>query len=1290
MIELLCEGKSASVIEREYKVAHATILRWAKSFVSDGLFNNSELTEEEIVRLEKLREEARKILELIKKANREYDNDFKYKMIELLCDGRSAKDIQSEYEVADTTISKWLKSFVSDGLFDNSELTEEEIVRLEKLREKTRRTLEMGKFGGKYGNRFKYKMIELLCEGKSVKKLASESEVSEEALTKWLKSFVTDGPFDNSELTEEEIVKLEKLREKASRKLDNQRKYDNDFKYKMIKLLCDGRSAKDIQREYKVANVTLSKWLKSFVSDGPFDNSELIEEEIVKLEKLREVATRRQLETKNYGKNYDNSFKYKMIALLCDGKSVSELERDYELSNATIRKWLKSFVSEGPFDNSELTEEEIVKLEKLRVVATRRQLEMGKLIRYDNRFKYKMIKLLCGGKSSPELGREYEISGCSPLNWLKSFVSNGPFDLSELTEVEIVKLENLRVVATRRQLEITKSGQSKDVTFMWVLELDKDLELWRTLAEEWLETQTRGKSEVLAAFSKFFQEYLSNLNIPRVPGDFLKREYSAPDFYEIIYAQPDHKTSIRRAKKIIIFIDWILLGKFSVEDDYGNRHIPAEFHNPLTKFIPDGYVNSKLNESDKNVLPYRYIKKLRSILCPVDAIHFKDWHFAHEASDSKVHGGDWFVFDKLLIDENDPDCVFRKRETSKYERDKEGLPDEVYELWSPAVSVALLTKLLLPLRTFQVRMLDSGEMDTFKYVQPERAMTGHWVENNSPLSKGDKNNPFEKGVLRKFNDPISKRVMTGFYISTNKTADINKAEDQKGYEIPWEYEEVQYWLAKLRDWQQKYNPLDKPTPWTDLTSKHLRQVKDNKILKQMGSTTFLFRNSSADGEEHLPISDNTIGRQWHKTLTELENQLKLHGATEEERSIRFIKNKVTTLYPLHSLRVSLITAYALEGGVPMPILSKAIAGHARLVMTLYYTKAGISYVTDQMNQAEQNILENDKASFKRFLRDAKYEQLKTNVATNDPVAYQTVINAQHSGAGLIIGDKGICPRGCFGCENGGVFVNDETSSATFGPVPGFPEQNCVRCRWFVTGPAFLTGLVHHFNTIGYNMGETGKRVIEFQNEIEKLENIKYECEENEQIFTDHIKLLKFESLFQQEIQKNDKFANDYNATLRLIDKCMTIAKNKPSEEGFQLVTAGAMSDIGLTLTSVEHELEQLQVLCNGAEIFPETDAGKAILQRSQIIDLTLARNDKKPIMFSLTEEEQLIAGNQFMILLMHRAGSLKDAVPYAVGRKKLEEIGLLNEFTEEIKSYKLDGPTLLLEHDNIIQMSNII
>lgn len=271
------------------------------------------------------------------------------------------------------------------------------------------------------------------------------------------------------------------------------------------------------------------------------------------------------------------------------------------------------------------------------------------------------------------------------------------------------------------------------------------------------------------------------------------------------------------------------------------------------------------------------------------------------------------------------------------------------------------------------------------------------------------------------------------------------------------------------------------------------------------------------------------------------------NGTDEGIQLKFIKNKETTLYPLHSLRVSLITAYALEGGVPMPILSKCIAGHARLVMTLYYTKAGITYVSDKMNEAEKKLADKEQDSYLRWLKDATYKQLEAYTASNDPSSLQAVLSAQQSGASFIKDDKGICPKACLGCDTGYIETDNDTGKPHIQPVPGYPEQNCVRCRWFITGPAFLPGLVHHFNVIGYNIGETAERLMRFESDIENLENMKLEAEQNGYIFQEDEKLAKLEKLHQQEFQKNDKLANDYNATLRLIDRCIAISK-KPCED----------------------------------------------------------------------------------------------------------------------------------------------
>lgn len=900
---------------------------------------------------------------------------------------------------------------------------------------------------------------------------------------------------------------------------------------------------------------------------------------------------------------------------------------------------------------------------------------------YDNFFKYKMIEELCNGKSSRDIEREYGVIHSTVRRWLRDFIKNGAFGDNALSPKENLRLEQLKEKAKKRELELRFHGSSKSENLEWLLEYDSDLHQWNENATEWLKTVIKSKSIALKSLSNFFKKYVIPYNITRSVQEFISIKYDTPDFYEIIYSKRDSQSfALAEARKIVEFVDWIIVEKFSEEDDLGNKLTSPEIKNPLTKYLPDSVKSSQRNESDKNVLPYRYIKDLRNILCPPNATCFKDLKFAQCAGDAKSKGGDWFIVDKSVIDKNDPDCVYRVRKTSLYKQRKKGLSEEVYEMWFPGTTVLILTKLLLPLRTYQVRMLDSGERDTYKYVQSMRNVAGEWIKNDSHLRQGTEKNPFERGVLRKFKDKTTELEMTGFFINTNKTADINKEESDKGYEIPWQYEEAQYWLSKLRDWQMKYNPISQPAKWTEMTSKHFGNIKDVRILKQMGEITFLFRDPTSIGEKHLPIAEHGMQTLWYKTLQHLEVQLNENTSYEEVKTLKFVHpdSQRTTYYPLHSLRVSLITAYALEGGVPMPILSKAIAGHARLIMTVYYTKAGISYVTDTMNQAEKSILENDKEAIDRFIRDAKYEQLETSVAANDPIAYQTVINAQKSGASIVISDKGICPKGCFGCDSGGTYVNDDTDNITYGVVPGFPEQNCVRCRWFLTSPAFLPGLVHHFNTIGYNMSETGKRVIKYQYDIELLENEKYECELNGTIFTKHHELIKSEQLYALEIQKNDKLANDYNATLRLIDKCMKLIKVTSSDDGFQLVTVGSISDVGISINNSGHELEQLQIICNGAELFPETDISKAVLQRSQIIDLTLKNNNKMPVMFSLTEEEQLIAGNQFMRLLINRAGSLKDAIPYAIGRKKLEEIGFENEFDDELITVTLNSNLLLI------------
>ena len=76
-----------------------------------------------------------------------------------------------------------------------------------------------------------------------------------------------------------------------------------------------------------------------------------------------------------------------------------------------------------------------------------------------------------------------------------------------------------------------------------------------------------------------------------------------------------------------------------------------------------------------------------------------------------------------LINQTDPDCVWRTKEIQEYVRGKGKQKATIYQLWSPVRAMVLYLKLQLPLRTYQVRMLDSGEADTFRYDN------GQWLEN---------------------------------------------------------------------------------------------------------------------------------------------------------------------------------------------------------------------------------------------------------------------------------------------------------------------------------------------------------------------------------------------------------------------------------------------------------------------------------------------------------------------------------------------------------------------------------
>ena len=266
--------------------------------------------------------------------------------------------------------------------------------------------------------------------------------------------------------------------------------------------------------------------------------------------------------------------------------------------------------------------------------------------------------------------------------------------------------------------------RESDATLGWVQREYPQLETWRVLAVEWLKGETSGVDKRLQALVTFFERYLVQQGLPLDPAVFLARSTVLPDFYRT--ACPDSAGGIQYNNHIHAFLHFVLLRDFSEADDDGKPVVAPAFRNPVPRMSRSGL--PKRDESVHSPLPYGYIDELRQMLAA--GPHFCDWQWAQSALGVEIgqrgHAApDWFEVTEDQIDRNDPDCVWRVRKVSSSYRG-----GQVLEMWSPVRWVALLVKLILPLRTFQVRMLDSGEADTWRYSY------GNWALNAGRLAQG--------------------------------------------------------------------------------------------------------------------------------------------------------------------------------------------------------------------------------------------------------------------------------------------------------------------------------------------------------------------------------------------------------------------------------------------------------------------------------------------------------------------------------------------------------------------------
>lgn len=838
-----------------------------------------------------------------------------------------------------------------------------------------------------------------------------------------------------------------------------------------------------------------------------------------------------------------------------------------------------------------------------------------------------------------------------------------------------INASTLRRWAGEAEIDLqSERGNTKgwDTSLPWLTKSWPAMEDWRSLAEQWLHVQSAALPTRITALIVFFEDYIVGQGLTMVPEELLSRFFDAPDPGVAFPDTPHGKTCRNNAAD---FLDWVILTLFGNTDAGGQVVLDPLFRNPLSKA---SFAGDDIGmESVYDYLPHDYLEECRRIIAqgPI----FRDWTWAQSQLGVEVgaQGGvapEWFEVPYSFIDTGDPDCVWRRRVRSL----SSGGP--IYEIWSPVRWVAQLVKVTLVLRTHQVRMLDSGESDTWQYCIGDSG--GTWILNDGPLRSGTVKKPTQQGVFRRPSQNLLDRDFkvpanwpnAVLYINTNKTADAKKSGAQKGYSFPWLVSgglesDVFYWMAKLRDWQKRYNPLSRPTSWSELDSRHITKKSDGQ-LAGFPDTCFLFRlPEERGGKRHLPLSKGMLTHTWYAVLEELEGRLKRDGKTHADGSpIRLVdstdRKAKRTFFPPHSVRVSIATALA-EAGLPLSVLMR-IMGHARMRMTSYYHKRGQVEMAGHLEVALETLKTKGAELLTNWLKNAQHSKLLEGIVSNDDNSLLSAIPknpAVRNQIGWMPMSNGMCAvggnvsavedrDGGGGCYNGGPNIGS-VKRPKFAPVPG-GAKNCVRCRWFFTAAHYLPALVDHCNVVLFHLYEARLRYLAAERTYQDLVALQIQQEESNGVGPTTPEIDDAKRKVAWALQHFTDRVEDLAATMRLIDRCRNLltTDSERANESRKLLAVGRHIDIETALHDVSSEFEQLDTVCDAIEIYPEVDAPTAVLRRSQLIDAALAIDGAQPISFALSIEDQLRVNNE----LMRRLGGLANPENPKHGKRKVIEI----------------------------------
>lgn len=818
------------------------------------------------------------------------------------------------------------------------------------------------------------------------------------------------------------------------------------------------------------------------------------------------------------------------------------------------------------------------------------------------------VSALHSGQTSKRVSEKYGITSATLKKWYDNAIADG----------SIVAWSDI--------------PKADDYQLIWMQEQYPDLEAWRQPLVEWLSGETRNLGRTQNAITSF-ANYLRSNKYTR-PEDLLDRRNAVHrnSYHDSIIGAV--KDSAKYNNVIIRFLDWLLnKPAFAEIDEEGIPWTSPAFRNPF-KDIAQGESIGRSTESNKWVMPYALISQLRRLVA--QGPHFKDWTWVQGLlgrlnENGQNLGTDWFPVTEDKIDKSDPDCVWRLRQ-----RINQG---PILEMWSPVRWVAILIKLQTTARMGQIRMVDSGEADTYVCEMSHQSGEVIFVQNTGPLALGTVRKPRRQGVVRQ-----SETGGVVLFFNSNKTQDIGKRGEEKGQECPWPRmpdlaDDPYYWLLKLRDWQAKYNPINSLVDWRDIPAKRRLNYNMSSIVgAEYPPASFLFRTPEAPMEAVLPVGPQALNSCWSAMQADFENILRELGIRNPDGTNVILVQDGLSKCSLHGLRVSLITHLAMDGGMPIEMLQKVV-GHCSFLMTVYYCKPGLARIEEAITGAMERLDQIKDAVLTRDLSSALSEEIRRRVVFNaeDWTTVLPVNPADRNPLGWLTMHDGICLAGgntgpldgdsrVPGCHNGG--PPSARDRKYHDHVQGGP-RNCPRCRWKCAGKHHLLGLVATFNNRAYHLHKARGRAIAAERKRDDLQREQVKAAQDGQPFRWDKELRATERHLAEQMDEVENLGLDIGYLARMIERVMELPDNPDGPTA--LAVQGDVLTVRQILEDVDSDLLVLSQICADLEFYPEDlDAGTAIYEFADILGSALEREGYPMVFARMSESEKLAATNALM------------------------------------------------------------